>query len=130
MNKTLNDICSTIRYSNWSYLPSVISLGYLNTMSKKEIELQERWFEIFSSEQHYLDNLEVLNGTIKKKCSEILETYDLKLLFTKYIDDFVNISTKYIIFVVRKYLTSLLIIINFLKNQDLLIYLKIKLEMM
>ena len=94
MNKTLNDICSTIRYSNWSYLPSVISLGYLNTMSKKEIELQERWFEIFSSEQHYLDNLEVLNGTIKKKCSEILETYDLKLLFTKYIDDFVNISTK------------------------------------
>jgi hypothetical protein len=94
MNKTINEIYSKIRYSNWSYLPDVINSGKLSMMSKKDIELQERWFEIFTSEQYYLDNLEILNDTIKKKCSEILETYDLKLLFPQYINDFLNISIK------------------------------------
>jgi hypothetical protein len=118
MNKTINEIYSTFRYSNWSYLPNVITSGHLKTMSKKEIELQERWFEIFSSEQYYLDNLEILNNTIKKRCAEILEIYDLNLLFTQYIDEFVNISTKYLktFYVINYFKYS--IILNYNKKTD------------
>ncbi len=80
------------RYSNWSYLSLVIKSGCLSSMNRKEIELQERWFEILSTEQQYLSSLTILNCFFKKKCADILEPYDLDLLFTRYIDDLIDIS--------------------------------------
>ena len=76
-------------------LEVVIDSGYLNTMSQKEIEHQERWFEILSSEKYYCSNLELLNSLIKAKCAELQETYDLNSIFTRFINELIDLSKKY-----------------------------------
>lgn len=63
-------------------------------MSKKEIEVQERWFEIYSSEFSYLSNLEILRETIVKNCAKVLEADELDSIFSQHLDDIHELSKK------------------------------------
>ena len=66
----------------------------MNEIDQTQIDLQERWHEILSTEKYYLNNLEIFDSLIKKKCLEI-NMNNLGLLFTRYLNDLINISKKY-----------------------------------
>jgi hypothetical protein len=92
----------------WCLLPNVKESGLLDKMSKKEIELQERfdfshflilykyfkfrWFEIFHSELSYNKTLTVLNNVIIFECKKELSEYNLNLIFTRNIDTIIQLS--------------------------------------
>ena len=76
----------------WSHLPNVKKSDLLDKMSKKEIELQERWFEIFHSELSYNKTLSILNDVIIHECKKELSEYNLNLIFTKSIDTIIQLS--------------------------------------
>jgi hypothetical protein len=82
------------KHKLWSQLPSVIESNRFKSMSKKEIEVQERWFEIFSSELTYLSNLEILRETIVKNCAKVLEADELYSIFSHRLDDIHDLSKK------------------------------------
>jgi hypothetical protein len=69
----------------------VIESDYLNRLDKYEIDLQERWHEILSSEKYYLKYLEIVDSLINKKCLE-LNMNNLGLIFTCYLQDLICIS--------------------------------------
>jgi len=51
-------------------------------MSKSEQELQERWFEIYTSEKSYNKTLKILDSVLIDESKSILTTYDLNSVFT------------------------------------------------
>ena len=63
-------------------------------MTKKEIELQERWFEIYHSELSYNKTLHTLNNFIIAECKSELSDYNMNLIFTKLIETIIQISNK------------------------------------
>lgn len=63
-------------------------------MDKKEIELQERWFEIYHSELSYNKTLKVLNDVIISECKKELSEYNLNLIFTRHVEIMLQISNK------------------------------------
>ena len=67
-------------------------MDILDKMSKKEIELQERWFEIFHSELSYNKTLSILNNIIIIECKKELSEYNLNLVFTRHIEAIIQIS--------------------------------------
>ena len=81
-------------YSLWSKLPGVIESGYLEKMTRKDIEIQERWFEIFTSELSYYKTLIILNDIIINECKPILKPYDLSLVFSRHLSTIINMSEK------------------------------------
>lgn len=47
-------------------MPIVVNSGCLENMNAKEKELQERWFEIYTSELFYLKSLQILKDVVLK----------------------------------------------------------------
>jgi len=75
-------------------MPVVIGSDRFKSMNKKEIEVQERWFEIFSSELSYMHNMEILRETIVKSCAKVLESDELSSIFSQRLDDIHDLSKK------------------------------------
>ncbi len=63
----------------WSCIPE--SSGFLFSMSKSDKELQERWFEIYTSERSYNKTLKTLDLVLLNESKLILTFYDLNSVF-------------------------------------------------
>jgi hypothetical protein len=61
-------------------------------MNKKEILLQEKWFELYSSEFNYLNNMNLLVHFIMEKFKKCLNEYEINLLFPREIFVFLKKS--------------------------------------
>ncbi len=85
---------SVLTSTLWSQLPDVKESDLVRKMSKKEVELQERWFEILHSELSYNKTLSVLNNFIIPECKKELSDYNLNMIFTRHIDVIIKISNR------------------------------------
>ncbi|CAF0769548.1 unnamed protein product, partial [Brachionus calyciflorus] len=93
---SLNDDLKEFGNSNilnlWSCQSYVIDSGLLDKMDKRQIELQERWFEIFTSEISYYKSLKILDEIIMKNFEKTLNSQDFNMLFTKNLTEIIALS--------------------------------------
>jgi hypothetical protein len=82
------------KYKFWSVWCERIDSKLLKSMDSKEIELQERWFEIYRTEVSYNKNLKLLKDLIMYECKTVLTNYDFNSIFTDSISIFINLSNK------------------------------------
>ena len=78
----------------WCKQPEVKNSNFLEIMGCQEIEMQERWFEILTSERSYFKTLGVIKE-IAIDCQPILNTLDLNFLFTSHLDNMIASPQKY-----------------------------------
>ena len=79
----------------WSSLPECTE--FLTSMTKAEIELQERWFEFFTSERSYNKTLKTLENVLIFESKCILDTYDLNLIYTlQELKSIIDMSDKFL----------------------------------
>lgn len=79
----------------WSGQNFVIESGLLSQMSKQEIELQERWFEIYTSEIFYFKSLIVLDKIILNAFEKNLKIQDFNLVLITNLKEIIALSKKY-----------------------------------
>lgn len=84
--------CKANNIDLWSSEKFVIESGLLNRMDKKEIELQERWFEIYKSEISYYKSLKILDEIIMKNFESNLKIQDFNLIFINHIKGIIQCS--------------------------------------
>jgi hypothetical protein len=90
----LNYTMNMYNYSLWCQLPLVRQSEWFAKMNRKEIELQERWYEILQSEISYNKILNILNEIIINEFKKELSDYNINLIFTKHVTDMIHISNK------------------------------------
>lgn len=78
----------------WSGQKTVIDSGLLSQMNKKEIELQERWFEIYTSEISYYKSLKILDQIILTAFEKNLKIQDFNLVLITNLKEIISISEK------------------------------------
>lgn len=90
----INSTTNMYNHSLWCQLPLVRQSDWFAKMNRKEIELQERWYEILQSEIAYNKTLNILNEIIISEFKKELSDYNINLIFTKHVTDMIHISNK------------------------------------
>ncbi|RNA34208.1 rho guanine nucleotide exchange factor 19-like [Brachionus plicatilis] len=93
----------------WSGQKTVIDSGLLSQMNKKEIELQERWFEIYTSEISYYKSLKILDQIILTAFEKNLKIQDFNLVLITNLKEIISISEKVILALNARIKSSLII---------------------
>lgn len=78
----------------WSGQKIVIDSGLLSSMSKQDIELQERWFEIYTSEISYCKSLKILDRIILTTFEKNLKIQDFNLVLITNLKEIISFSEK------------------------------------